>query len=146
MDVEKVRQWKSEGSHQSSTMQIVLEEKWLENVTYFKYLSSLKNCARCTSEIESRIVVLRTESNNKNTLFTLKLDSILRNKVVKCYIWSIALYGSETWTLRKIDKKYLESYKMWYWRSMEKISLNDCVRNEEMLHRMFTNEWGSFKS
>jgi hypothetical protein len=24
---------------------------------------------------------------------------------MKCYIWSIALYGAETWTLRRIDKK-----------------------------------------
>jgi hypothetical protein len=23
----------------------------------------------------------------------------------KCYIWSIALYGAETWTLRKLDQK-----------------------------------------
>jgi hypothetical protein len=32
----------------------------------------------------------------------------LREKFVKCYIWSIALYGAETGTLRKLDQKYLE--------------------------------------
>jgi hypothetical protein len=39
----------------------------------------------------------------------------LRKKLTKCYsyIWSIALYGTETWTLRKVDQKYLESFKMW---------------------------------
>jgi hypothetical protein len=26
-----------------------------------------------------------------------------RKKLMKCYIWSIALYGAETWTLRKVD-------------------------------------------
>jgi hypothetical protein len=26
-------------------------------------------------------------------------------KIVKCYIWSIALYGAETWTLCKVDQK-----------------------------------------
>jgi len=30
---------------------------------------------------------------------TSKLDLNLRKKLVKCYIWSIALYGAETWTL-----------------------------------------------
>jgi predicted HD phosphohydrolase len=35
----------------------------------------------------------------------------LRKKLVKCYIWSIALYGAETWTLRKVEQKYLESLK-----------------------------------
>jgi hypothetical protein len=34
--------------------------------------------------------------NKKKTLFTSKLDLELRKKLVKCYIWSIALHGSET--------------------------------------------------
>ena len=33
-------------------------------------------------------------------------------KVVKCYIWSVALYGVETWTLRAVDQKNLESFEM----------------------------------
>jgi hypothetical protein len=47
--------------------------------------------------------------NKKKNIFTSKLDLNLRKKLVKCYIWSIALYGAETWTLRKVDKKYLEN-------------------------------------
>jgi hypothetical protein len=49
---------------------------------------------------------------------------------------SIALYGAETWTLRKVDKKYLEKFEMWCWRRVEKISWADRVRNEEVLHRV----------
>jgi hypothetical protein len=46
------------------------------------------------------------------------------------------LYGAETWTLRKVDQKYLESFEMWWWRRMEKISWTDHVRNEEVLRRV----------
>jgi hypothetical protein len=49
--------------------------------------------------------------NKKRTLFTSTLDLDLRKKLVKCYVWSIALYGAETWTLRTVDKKHLESLK-----------------------------------
>ena len=38
---------------------------------------------------------------SKKTLFISKLDLNLRKKLVKCYIWSITLYGAETWTIRK---------------------------------------------
>jgi hypothetical protein len=41
--------------------------------------------------------------------------------------------GAETWTLWKVDQKYLESFEMWCWRRMEKISWTDHVRNEEVL-------------
>jgi hypothetical protein len=74
--------------------------------------------------------------NKKETLFTSKFDLELRKKLVKCYIWSIALYGVETWTLRKLDQKYLESFQMWCWRRMEKISWKDRVNNEAVLHRV----------
>jgi len=52
---------------------------------------------------------------------------------VERYIWSIALCGAETGTLQAVDQKQLESFEMWCWRRMEKISWTDHVRNEEVL-------------
>jgi hypothetical protein len=65
----------------------------------------------------------------KEVLFISKLELSLRNNLVKCYIWSIALCGAETWTLRKVDQKYLANFEMWCRRRMEKISWTDRVRN-----------------
>jgi hypothetical protein len=45
----------------------------------------------------------------------------------------MALYGAETWTLRAVDQKNPESFKIWCWRRMEKISRTDHVRNKEVL-------------
>ena len=73
--------------------------------------------------------------NKKRTLFTSTLDLELRKKLVKCYVWSIVLYGAETWTLRAMDQKHLESFEMWSWR-MEKISWTDHARNEDALLRV----------
>ena len=55
---------------------------------------------------------------------------------MNCYIWSIVLYGAETWTLPKVDQKHLETFEMWCWRRMEKISWTDHVRNKEGLLRV----------
>jgi len=60
----------------------------------------------------------------------------LRKKLIKCYIWSMVLYGAETPTLRALDHKRLGSFEMWCWRRMEKISWTDHVRNEEVLLRV----------
>ena len=48
----------------------------------------------------------------------------------------MALYGAETWTLRAAEQIYLESFEMWCWRRMEKISWTDHVRKEEVLLRV----------
>ena len=74
--------------------------------------------------------------NKKKNLFTSKVNLNLTKKLVKCYVWSMALYGAETWTLRATDQKRLESFEMWCWRRLEKISWTDHVRNEEVLLRV----------
>ena len=60
--------------------------------------------------------MVKAAFNNNKTLFTSKLDLNLRKKVIKCYTWRIALCGAETWTLQKVDQKYLGSFEMWCWR------------------------------
>jgi hypothetical protein len=51
----------------------------------------------------------------------------------------VALYGVETWTLRKVDKKYLGRCEMWCWKkngyqlggSCEKRSITKGQEGEE---------------
>jgi len=69
-------------------------------------------------------------------MLVLPLDLKLRKELVKWYIWSIAVYGAVTWTLRAVNQKLLERFEVWCWRRMEKISWTDRVRNEEVLLRV----------
>ena len=73
---------------------------------------------------------------NKMILFISKLDLNFRKKLVQCYIWSIALYGTENGNLRRDDQLYLECFEMWCWRRMKKISWTDRVRWVEVLQRV----------
>jgi hypothetical protein len=88
-------------------------------VSQFSFLPSLK-CWSCAF----RISMAKAAFNKIKTLFTSRLDLNLRKKLVKCYIWSIALYGAE-----KVYQKYLESFEVWCWRRRE-ISWTDSVKNE----------------
>ena len=104
-------------SRQPFPVKIMIDQKQLQNVESFKYLGSiLRNDWRCTCEIKCRIATAKAAFSKKRTLFSSTLDLELRKKLVKCYIWSIALYGGETWTLRAVDQKHLESFEMWCWR------------------------------
>ena len=93
-------------SRQPSPVTNMIDQKQLENVECFKYLGSLlTNDGRCTCEIKCRIAMAKAAFSKKKTLFTSKLDLNLRKKLIKCYIWSMVLYGAETWTLRAADQK-----------------------------------------
>ena len=63
--------------------------------------------------------------------FISKFDLNLSKKLVKCYIWSTALYGAKTWTLWKVDQKYLESFEVWYWIKRWRRSVGPMARDKK---------------
>jgi hypothetical protein len=123
-------------SSQPPPKKIRINQKQLENVEYFNYLGRMiTNKTRYTREIKSRNAMTKAAFNMKKTLFSSKFDENLRKKLVNLDIRSIALCGTEC-AIWKVHQKYLESFKIWYCRRVEKISLTYRVRNEEVVHRV----------
>jgi hypothetical protein len=90
-------------SREPYPLQVMIDQKQLENVKHFNYSDSMKrNNARCTREIKSWLALAKAAFNKTKILFTSKSDLHLKQKQANCYIWSIALCGAETWTLRKV--------------------------------------------
>jgi hypothetical protein len=80
-----------------------------------------------TREITSRIAMEKNNIREEEGPFHLWN---LRKRLLKCYIWRIALYSIETWTLRKIYQKYLKICKIWCWKTIDRVK-------EEMNTRVY---------
>ena len=52
----------------------------------------------------------------------------MKNKLIKSCIWSVALYGSETWTLGKNEEMVVYAFETWCWRRMLKMKWTDRKR------------------
>jgi len=83
-------------------------QKQLGSVKYFLITGD----ARCRREIKSGIATAKLAFYQKKNIFISKLYLNLRKKLMSCCICSINLYAAKTWTVRKIDQNYLESFKM----------------------------------
>lgn len=117
--------------------QIQLNGTVVERVNSFRYLGSLITAdSRCTSDIKSRIAIAKTAFNQKKHIFKSRISKEVKKKLIKTYIWSIALYSCETWTMTQKDKEMIEAFEMWCWRRMERISWTEKVANEEVLQRV----------
>jgi hypothetical protein len=100
-------------SKQPFPVQAMIDKKQLDNVEYSSWLDRLiTSDERCTHEVKSRIAMAKGEFSKKKIHSTSKLDLQLRKKLVKCCLWSVAFYGTETLTLQKIVQKCLGSFEM----------------------------------
>lgn len=106
----------------------------------FNYLGSmLTSDGRSDQEIKRRIVIAKEAFNKKKTTFTnTHISTSTKLRILRCYIWSILLYGCETWTISNNMQKRLQATEMWFLRRMLKISWGDRITNEEVLTRANT--------
>jgi len=55
-------------------------------------------------EIWSRIETAKKVFMEKKKMFTGKMNLELKKRIMKCLVWSVALYAAETWTLMHTDR------------------------------------------
>ncbi|XP_049833909.1 uncharacterized protein LOC126278101 [Schistocerca gregaria] len=106
-------------------------------VNEFCYLGSkIINDGRSKEDIKSRLAMAKKAFLAKRSLLISNTGLNLRKKFLRMYVWSTALYDSETWTVGKLEQKRIEAFEMWCYRRMLKIRWTDKVRNEEVLRRI----------
>ena len=70
----------------------------------------------CSHEIKRRLLLGRKVMTN--------LDSILRNRditlpqkvhLVKATVFSVVMYGCESWTIKKAEHRRIDAFELWCW-------------------------------
>jgi hypothetical protein len=56
----------------------------------------------------------------RNILISKSIDLNIRKNLLKTYIWSIMLYGCETWTIEREEMRRLEAFKMQCYRGCKR--------------------------
>ena len=113
---------------------IKIDERELEVVKSFKYLGQqVTNNGKCENEIKTRIGIAKSRFGElKDILTSQQIQPVTRIRILKCYVYSALLYGSETWTLNKTLEKRIEAFEMWTFRRMARISWTERKTNVEV--------------
>ncbi|VEN57771.1 unnamed protein product [Callosobruchus maculatus] len=103
----------------------------------FKYLGTwITNNLDPEVEIRSRIEQARATFNlMRSLLCSSTLNLKLRYRFVKCYVYSVLLYGCEAWTLKVNTINRIEAFEMWVLRRLLKIPWTAHVTNEDVLRQ-----------
>ena len=59
----------------------------------------------------------------------------MKKNFIKNCVWSVALYGSETWILGKNEEWAINGFVTWCWRRLLKIKWTDRVKNDEVFQK-----------
>ena len=95
-----------------------IDGETVETVSDFIFLSSkITANGDCSHEIRRRLLLGRKVMTNLDNILKSR-DITLPTKVhlVKVMVFPVAMYGCESWTVKKAERRRIDAFEMWYWR------------------------------
>ena len=74
------------------------------------------------TEIRTRIAMAKSTSNLINIWKSKEINIATKVRLAKSLVWSVTLYGSESWALKKENERRLLAFELWLWRRVLIIS------------------------
>ena len=76
----------------------------------------------CSHEIKRRLLLGRKVMTNLDSIFKSR-DVALPTKVrlVKAMVFPVVMYGFESWTVKKAERRRIDAFEVWYWRRLLRV-------------------------
>ena len=95
-----------------------IDEGTVETVPDFTFLGSkITADDDCSHEIKRCLLLGRKVMTNLDSLFKSR-DIALPTKVrlVKAMVFPLVMYGCESWTVKKAERRRIDAFELWCWR------------------------------
>ena len=76
----------------------------------------------CSHEIKRRLLLRRKVMTNLDSIFKIR-DITLPTKVrlVKAMVFPVVMYGCESWTVKKAERRRIDVFELWCWRGFLRV-------------------------
>ena len=76
----------------------------------------------CSHEIKRRLLLGRKVMTNLESIFKSR-DITLPTKVrlVKAMVFPVVMYGCESWTVKKAERRRIDAFELWCWRRLLRV-------------------------
>ena len=99
-----------------------IDGKTVETVTDFICFGSKITADGDCHEIKRRLLLGRKAVTNLDSVLKSR-DIILPTKVclVKAMVFPLAMYGCESWTVKKAELQRIDAFEAWWWRRLLRV-------------------------
>ena len=107
----------------------------VETVSDFIVLGSkIPSDGECSHEIKRRLLLGRKVMTNLDSIFKSR-DITLPTKIrlVKAMVFPVVMYGCESWTVKKAERRRIDAFELWYWRRLLRVPWTARRSNQSIL-------------
>ena len=94
-----------------------IDEETVETVSYF-ILGGSKITADgdCSHEIKRCLFLGRKVMTNLDSIFRSRHYFATKVHLVKAMVFPVVMYGCESWTVKKGERRRIDAFELWCWR------------------------------
>ena len=121
-----------------------IDGETVETVADFIFLcSKITADCDCSHEIKRRLLLRKKVMIN--------LDSILKSRditlstkdsLVKVMVFPVAMYGCESWTIKKAEHRRIDAFELWCWRRLLRVPWTARRSNQSILKEISVGRTG----
>jgi hypothetical protein len=110
----------------------------IDVVDNFVYLGSLiSNNGGSELEIRRRITLAKSAMSQLTKIWKNRaITTAVKIRLVKSLVFSVCLYGVETWTMKAADRRRIDAFEMWSWRRLLRVPWTDKRTNVSILEEL----------
>ena len=99
------------------------DEGTMETVMDFIFLGTITADGDCSHEIKNRLLLERKAMTNLDRIFKSRDITLLTNVcLVKAMVLPVVMYGRENWTIKKAERQRIDSFELWCWRRLLRVT------------------------
>ena len=121
-----------------------IDGETVETVSDFILLGSkITADGDCSHEIKRRLLLGRKVMTNLDSIFKSR-DITLPTKVrlVKAMVFPVVMYGCESWTVKKAERRRIDAFELWCWRRLLTVPGTARTSNQSILKEISPGFFG----
>ena len=112
-----------------------IDGETVETVSDFIFLgSSITADGDCRHEIKRCLLLGRKVMTNLDSIFKSRDITLLTKvHVVKAMVFPVVMYGCESWTVKKAERRSIDAFELWCWRRLLRVPWTARRSNQSIL-------------
>ena len=109
-------------------------KQWKQCQTLFLGAPKITADGDCSHEIKRRIPLRRKVVTNLDSIFkTRDITLLTKVRLVKAMVFPVVMYGCESWTVKKAERRRIDAFELWCWRRLLRVPWTARRSNQSIL-------------
>ena len=102
---------------------VEIDGETVETVADFIFLGSkITADGECSHEIKRRLLLGRKVMTNLDSIFKSRDITLpTKGRLVKAMVFPVVMYGCESWTVKKAERRRIDAFELWCWRRLLRV-------------------------